>query len=52
MKETSTRLEQQLATEKATRLKVEESMKQAQEMSNKEIRKLKEKRNGSLCAIL
>jgi hypothetical protein len=43
LKETTTRLEQQLAEEKATRLKAEEQARLNQEKSNDDILDLKEK---------
>ncbi|XP_062101584.1 immune-associated nucleotide-binding protein 9 [Humulus lupulus] len=62
LKETTTRLEQQLYEEHAARLRAEEFAQQAQKSSNEEIRKLREhlelaqeelrKRGESKCAIL
>lgn len=62
LRETTTRLEQQLAEEQAARLKAEENAQQAQWRSNEEIRKLREhlelaqeelrKRGENRCAIL
>jgi hypothetical protein len=43
LKETTTRLEQQLAEEKATRLKAEEQARFNQEKSNDDILELREK---------
>ncbi|KAF4377297.1 hypothetical protein F8388_012398 [Cannabis sativa] len=62
LKETTTRLEQQLAEEQAARLRAEEFAQQAQKNSNEEIRKLREhlelaqeelrKRGENKCNIL
>lgn len=62
LRETTTRLEQQLAEEQAARLKAEENAQQEQRRSNEEIRKLREhleqaheelrKRGENRCAIL
>lgn len=62
LRETTTRLEQQLAEEQAARLKAEENAQQAQRRSNEEIYKLREhleqaqeelrKRGENRCAIL
>lgn len=62
LRETTNRLEQQLAEEQAARLKAEENAQQAQQISNEEIRKLREhlelaqeelrKRGENRCVIL
>lgn len=62
LKETTTRLEQQLAEEKAARIKAEVKAHEAQKRSDEEIRKLRERlekaheelrgRGENRCAIL
>ncbi|KAI9201128.1 hypothetical protein LWI28_018598 [Acer negundo] len=52
LRETTTRLEQQLAEEQAARLKVEANAQIADQKSKDEIRKLEKKVDGKWCAIL